>query len=86
MIIIDKDTGRVERHHWPDAVLKILSCENENSFAITITKQIVEFCGKVEFGFISDLSIYISNIMISIFDKYSTKHGNTLERVLLEII
>lgn len=70
MIIINEETGRVERHHWPDAVLKILSCENENSFAITITNQIVEFCGKVEFGFISDLSIYLSNIMIHLIEKY----------------
>lgn len=66
---IDNDgTGRMESYHWSDAVIKILTKEKDDDFAITITKQIIEFCSQPHFNYSFDT--YISNTILLLFEKY----------------
>ncbi|MBS1775502.1 MAG: hypothetical protein JSS64_04390 [Bacteroidetes bacterium] len=66
---IDNDgTGRMESYHWSDAVIKILTKDNDENFAITITKQIIEFCSQRHLNYSFDT--YISNTILHLFEKY----------------
>lgn len=66
---IDNDrTGRLEGYHWSDAVIKILTKDKDEDFAITITKQIIEFCSQRHFNYSFDT--YISNTILQLFEKY----------------
>jgi hypothetical protein len=68
MIIVIDATIRLESYYWSDAVLKILTMERDNDFAITITKQIIEFCNQLYFNY--SFETYISNIISYLFENY----------------
>ncbi len=68
MTIDNEGTGRLEGFHWSDSVTKILTKDNDNEFAITITKQIIEFCSNPYFNYSFDT--YLSNVLLVLFDKY----------------
>lgn len=68
MTIDNDETGRMESYHWSDAVIKILAIDNDSEFAITITKQIIDFCSQMHFNYSFDT--YISNTILHLFEKY----------------
>jgi len=68
-MIIDNDgTGRIESYHWSDSAIKILTKEQDNEFAITIAKQIIEFCSQMQLNYSFDADI--SNTILHLFEKY----------------
>jgi hypothetical protein len=68
MLINNQSTYRLEGHHWSVVVEKILENRDENDFAISISKQIVEFCGEKNFNY--SLDSYLSKILSFLFEKY----------------
>jgi len=68
-MIIDNDaTGKMDKYYWSDAVIKILTKDDDKEFAITIAKQIIEFCSQRSFNYSFDT--YISNTILQLFEKY----------------
>ncbi|MFC0185412.1 hypothetical protein [Pseudarcicella hirudinis] len=68
MIINNDETEKMESSCWSDVVMEILVKDNDSVFAITITKQIVEFCSDIHFNY--SLDIQIANIIQLLFKKY----------------
>ncbi len=68
MTIDNDETVRMESYHWSDAVIKILTNDTDNEFAILISKQIIEFCSQAQFNYSFDANI--SNVIILLFEKY----------------
>lgn len=68
MLINNDNTYRLEGHHWSVIVEKILESEEENEFAINISRQIVEFCGEKNFNY--SLDTYLSKVLSILFEKY----------------
>lgn len=75
-ILINIDnTYRVDGHHWSVIVEKILESNEENEFAVNISKQIVEFCGEKNFNY--SLDSYLSKVLSILFEKYFYKIWET---------
>jgi hypothetical protein len=68
MTIDNNETGSMENYHWSDTVLKILTKEKDDNFAIIITKQIIEFCSQRHFNY--SFETYISNTILHLFENY----------------
>lgn len=68
LIVGELGKGQIEPYHWSDTVIKLLAAENDPTFAITISKQIVEFCSQDHFNYSFDT--YLKNVILAIFDKY----------------
>lgn len=68
MTIDNENTGSMDSYHWSDAVIKLLTKDDDSEFAITITKQIIEFCSQAHFNYSFDT--YIGNVILHLFDKY----------------
>lgn len=64
----DELNENLDLHHWSDATSRLLKIEKDDKFAISITKQIIEFCSQndsyVPFG------SYIENVAGILFEKY----------------
>jgi len=68
MTINIEDNDRLKYYQWSDIVSKILKIDNDNSFAIIIAKQIIEFCSQPKMNL--SLDTYLSKISKILFDKY----------------
>jgi hypothetical protein len=68
LIIDDDSTGHFDCFHWSESVEHILRIEEDVSFSIIISKQIIEFCSQSNFNYSYDT--YISNVILILFEKY----------------
>jgi hypothetical protein len=68
MTIVNENVDKIENYHWSDTVTRILTNDIDTEFAITITKQIIEYCSQVQFNYSFDISI--SKVITVLFDKY----------------
>jgi hypothetical protein len=68
MIVNTDYTIRMESYHWSDSVIKILKQSDEKEFAITIAKQIIEFCSEKHFNYSFDT--YLGNVAVVLFENY----------------
>ena len=68
MTIQNDKAFRIESYHWADTISKLLRKENDVEFAITITKQVVEFCSNANFNYSFDISI--AQVIVILLDKY----------------
>jgi hypothetical protein len=68
-MIIDNDrTCKMESYHWSEAIVKIITKDKEDEFAIIITNQIIEFCSQPHFNYSFDTDI--SNTIFHLLEKY----------------
>jgi hypothetical protein len=68
MTIGNDGTNKIESYHWSDSVNKILAKGNEKEFAITITKQIIEFCSQRHLNYSFDT--YLSSVIFVLIEEY----------------
>jgi len=68
MLIGNDDSNSIEYFHWSETIDKILIKENDDEFAIAITKQIIEVCSQRNLNYSHDT--YISNVVMNLCNKY----------------
>ncbi len=68
MLIKSENEIGFDAFHWSDTVCKILKMDDNIEFAITVTKQIIEFCNPTNFTYSYDT--YVGNVILLIFENF----------------